>query len=217
MVTQKDDSPEPDDLSAWRCLVDGDRLGECSPESIVAALQKLGPNGERRVLNALMQHVSDLITNRLRKRVGFNHADRGMEIIESAHGQLIEAILSPDSADGQGLEVAFNARIDFRMGDAIRRGRIRSDRYPSAEDMPALAHASGDGERMIEGHALVEQILDRIGDDRKRLAWRLHMDGVPQGGVKGLSIAKLFGVSTETVGKWINEVRDLLKEILGDQ
>src|SRR5438309_2323069 len=59
----------------------------------------------------------------------------------------------------------------------------------------------------------VENILARIADPKKRLAFRLHMDGVPAKSKKTESIAKALGVSDKTVREWISEVTALLSSL----
>lgn len=217
MERQSGESPQPDDLAAWRRLIAGNELSHCTHESVVAAIQSLGPNGERRILNALMKHISDVLNRILRNRIGRNHPNEGFDIIERAHTQLIEALLQPNSPDGKGLAVAFKARVDFRAADAIRAERLQSARQPYGEDVAAYERTSDDMHQISEEHVSVENLLKRITDPRKRLAWRLHMERVPLGGTKGHSIARIAGVSAKTAGEWIEEIKELLKGILGDE
>jgi hypothetical protein len=71
-----------------------------------------------------------------------------------------------------------------------------------------------EGLKHLEESIDVERALAHIKnlDWRKRLAFRLHMEKVPAGSKKGLSIAKAVGRSSKTVEKWIKEVQDILKE-----
>jgi hypothetical protein len=57
-----------------------------------------------------------------------------------------------------------------------------------------------------------------IEDPRKRLAWRLHMEGVPIDSTKvSGTIARAVGVSGRQVQAWLDEVAEFLKSKLGDQ
>jgi len=58
----------------------------------------------------------------------------------------------------------------------------------------------------------VQQILDRIPDWRKRLAFRLYLEGLSHGSERvGVpSIASALGITDKTARKWVKEVQDLL-------
>jgi DNA-directed RNA polymerase specialized sigma24 family protein len=66
--------------------------------------------------------------------------------------------------------------------------------------------------RQLDEHIDVERVLAHISDDRKRLAFRLHMDRIPYGSKRTPSIAKALGISAKTVEIWIAEVIELLRE-----
>jgi hypothetical protein len=68
-----------------------------------------------------------------------------------------------------------------------------------------------DGGRHLDEQLDVARILKEVTDHRKRLAFYLHMQGVPFGSKKGNSIAKALGKSTKTVTDWVEEVRAQLK------
>ena len=116
---KNEEPPALSDLQGWRQAVTDDRLGRFRPEDVVAAIQQIGPNGDQRVLNALMGHVSDEMLRLLRRHVSTNHRNEGRDIIESAHEKLILAVLNPSRADGKGLKIAFKARVQFRANDAL--------------------------------------------------------------------------------------------------
>jgi DNA-directed RNA polymerase specialized sigma24 family protein len=69
-----------------------------------------------------------------------------------------------------------------------------------------------DGMRQLEEHVDVERVLAHITDDRKRLAFRLYMDGFPFGSKRTPSIAKAVGISTKTAEVWIAELIELLRQ-----
>jgi hypothetical protein len=68
-----------------------------------------------------------------------------------------------------------------------------------------------DGVRNVDEQLDVVRILSDVTDHRKRLAFYLHMQGVPFGSTKGNSIAKALGKSKKTVTDWVEEVRAQLK------
>lgn len=217
METEEGQGPDPSDIDGWRRIIDAGQLRGVRLEEVVAAVQQIGPFGERRVLNALMQRVSDRMTQILRQTIGRNHPNDGLDMIEQAHGKLIESVLRPESADGAALKVAFRARVEHRAADAIRAGRKESSRYPYSEDRGVLPSPDKNPWRPEDEHLHVEQILQRIADLRKQLAFRLHMDGVPKESKKVESIAAALNVSAKTVGTWIAEIEEQIKPILGDR
>ena len=157
MDTKESQSPLPSDLAGWRRVVAEDRLASCRMEDVVAAVQGMGPDGEEKILQALMLRISNEIIRILRWRIGKNHANEGIDMIERAHGQLIEAVLRPDSADGKGLRVAFRRRIEFRAADAIQAELLNTYRYPYAEDVGVVPVTDQGPWLDIEQNAYVEK------------------------------------------------------------
>jgi hypothetical protein len=222
--------PKSTDLVGWcRAVCDG-RFARFRLESVVGAIQDLDPHTEKSVLNPLAKHLSDCMMHMLRGLVGCNHPNQGRDIIERVHSQLWEAILKPKSADGRGLREAFAPRLRFRLADALiyeKRKRedpiadtTTSNRGPVDEATPRTVslHSSVPSEPShIEEHLDVETALEAIADPKKRLAFRLHMDGVPAKSTKSLSISKALGISDKTARLWIEEAQELLKQTLGDR
>ncbi|MGE3637368.1 MAG: hypothetical protein AB7G28_02335 [Pirellulales bacterium] len=221
MDTHEDEPPpRSTDLDGWRAAVANGRFCGFPMETVIAAIQDLGLNTDKLVLNPLVLHASDTIVRILRAKVGRQHPNEGEDIITHAHGQLVQSMLNPGCADGKGLRVAFVPRVHFRAADAIRAsqkkagrewtdgeldGRI-SDRAPDAIDL----------REELDQQLDVELVLERIADERKRLAFRLSMEGVPLESTKSASVARVLGVSSKTAGKWIEEVRAQLREIVGE-
>jgi DNA-directed RNA polymerase specialized sigma24 family protein len=209
--------PDPDDTKAWRQVIESKSLPSIEGQSLVAAVQRYGPSGDRRVVEPLMKEISARMMRILRKQIGRNHRNEGWDLIEEAHGQLIEAVLKHNSADGTALRTAFLATVLFRGADAIRREQLHSSRYDYAIDEGALPlrhkkTISGD-----EEHAHVESVLRQIKDPRRRFAFRLHMDGVPRNSTKVESIASALGVSAKTAETWIKETEEEIRTILGEK
>jgi len=71
----------------------------------------------------------------------------------------------------------------------------------------SLLHGVRDFDQQID----VDRLLELVTDERKRLAFYLHMDGVPFESTKGNSIAKAVGKSSKTAEQWVREVQEFLK------
>lgn len=218
-VTQ---APASTDLAAWRQAVEDGRYRQFRCEDIIAAIQDLGFATEKTVLNPLAKHVSDCMLHLLRGKVGRNHRNRGENIIEEVHTRLWVSLLDPSTADGRGLRNAFAPRVVFRMKDVLReeaRGRLQS--LPDG-DVEAADETEGEPTAVFAESELalqqveVNEILETIPDCRKRLAFSLHMDGIPCKSIRGASIAKALDISEKTARQWINEIQQLLKTKLGD-
>jgi hypothetical protein len=212
--------PDSTDLQGWqRALAEG-RLGTFRLEAIVAAIQDLGPLADKAVRNPLWKHLSDAILGILRRHVSLRHRNRGDDIIDRTHGQIIEAILRPTSADGKALRDSFVPRVTFRLKDAIikeaaaRRAEMHQTAGSQALSKPANDDAPPelrhDPTNTIHESMDVENILEQVTHDQKRLAFRLYMDGIPFKSNKSCSIATALGISERTARTWVREVQALL-------
>jgi hypothetical protein len=117
-VKQIEEPPSPSDVQGWKDVVAANRLRRLRPEAIVAVLQRLGPNGDQRLLSALITHISDELLRLIKRLVGKNQRNEGQDIIWRAHHQLIVAVLCPNSKDGQGLCKNFRKWVEYRVADA---------------------------------------------------------------------------------------------------
>jgi hypothetical protein len=108
--------PNPADLEGWRKAIASNQLASFRLEAIVAALQDLADSPVR---DALAKHLSGSTIKMLRRYIGTNHPNQGEDIILRVHGDIFEAVLEKDSADGKGLREAFGPRVQFRAKDAI--------------------------------------------------------------------------------------------------
>jgi DNA-directed RNA polymerase specialized sigma24 family protein len=215
-----EEPPSYSDLDAWRRIAACDGLHRLRPEDVVAAIQRIGPKGDQRLLDTLMGHISDEMLRLLRRRISTRHRNNGNDAIESAHDKLIVAVLKPNSADGKGLREAFRVWVNFRADDAIvveLRESSRYTHYETNDEGETIEPPDGAAPDHVEQVAYVEHLLSKIPDPRKCLAFRLHMDGCPVTSEKGTeSIARTLGVSDKTARAWIAEVQTLLKKELGD-
>ena len=236
-TTSGDDPPPPKstDLAGWQQAISDGLLRKFRLEDIVAAFQDLEPKAGRSVRNSLARHLNDSVIGILRQSVGNNHPNEGWDIIHRVHSAVFEAILKPASADGKAMREAFIPRLKFRLKDALIveyrafRHEADSERDPLASpgelDASDLAEAGApDTLQNLRAprHYLEEQLdVDRlleanIHDERKRLAFRLFMDGVPAKSKKTDSIAKALGITDKTARAWIKEVQEILKSKVGD-
>lgn len=217
MVSGSEDGPDPTDSKGWRRAIAGQHLQHIRPEAMVATIQAMGPDGDQQVLGPLMQHLSDRVTRILLKYVGRNKAN-AHDIIERARHQILEHILQPQTSDGKGLREAFFARVTFRAADAIRKEDKQASRELAHKEDEQSDAAPGEPPPWPEAEqsAWVAGLLRNIPDARKRLAFQLHMDGVPYTSAKGASISRALDVSAKTVAVWIDEVQTQLKKMLED-
>lgn len=189
-MNSTEEGPDPADIQAWRRMVENGSYKSVSHQSLVAAAQSMGPFGDQRILNPIMLEIGDRTMRILRKRIGRNHRNQGYDAIERAHGQLIEAVLKPQSADGSALRTAFVSTVRYRAADAIRREQLETARFsePEEDETTPTTTCSQPASDMEES-AQVESVLRNVRDPRKRLAFRLYMDGVPRNSTKAESIA----------------------------
>src|ERR1019366_108204 len=192
--TNEEPPPRSTDLAGWRQAVADGRFRNFKMEAIIAAIQDLGLKTDKFVLNPLVLHASDTILRILRWKVGRNHHNEGEDIITFAHGQLVQAMLNPKSADGKGLRVAFVPRVQFRAADAIRAEQKKEKRERADEAIDDIAVERPpqeiDPRQELDEQLDVERVLSHVTDERKRLAFRLHMEGYPLESTRSASIAK---------------------------
>lgn len=227
MSAKKTEPPSHSDLQGWKDVAAADGLRRLRPEDVVGALQRIGPNGDQRLLSALVGHISNELLRIIKRLVGKNNRNEGEDIIWRAHHQLIVGALTPGSATGQGLCKNFRKWIEYRVADAIRaehrynrrnrpyatQATVGDDGNDTTETIEPADDKPGD---YVEQTAHVERLLSKISDPRKREAFRLHMDGCPLAPGKGsTSIAQELGISAKTAGEWIAEVKTLLKTEIG--
>jgi hypothetical protein len=216
MTTGADEGPPPTDVEGWRSLIQGNRLASIKSESLVAAIQEIGPDGDDSVRGRLMQHVLDRITRILLRMVSRTKPNRD-QIIDRLQAKLAQAILKPASKDGQGLREAFVARVEHRAMDAIRnvdKIRIREPSYDQNDDLPSEPSPGIVTWTSEQQEFYVTELLEKATPDlKKRLAFRLHMDGAPYSSTRGTSIAGALGIDDTKARRWVAEVIKEIKKI----
>jgi RNA polymerase sigma factor (sigma-70 family) len=212
---QAEDPSSASNLEAVRNAAATDGLGKFRPETLVATVQRLGPMGEPDLLQKLVLFLSELILRLLRKRIRPHHPNEGKDMIDAAHEKLLTALLVPGTKDGAGLSSKFVLYVNYRADDEIAAEQKRRRRFKSLpldqDDQYIYPADNRTPDDQAEQLAHVEQALSKVPDERKRKAFRLHMEGVPAARGKGAtSISEQLGVSAKTAGEWIEEVRQLL-------
>jgi hypothetical protein len=96
--TVEEPLPHSTDLAGWRQAVADGGFRDFRMEGIIAAIQDLGPKGDKVVLNPLVLHVSDTIVRILRLIVSRNNPNNGEDIITRAHGHIAQSYLRPRCA-----------------------------------------------------------------------------------------------------------------------
>lgn len=231
-----DPPPKSNDLAGWQQALSEGLLRKFRLEDIVAAFQDLDPIAGKSVRNSLAEHLSNAVIGYLRRCIGNHHPNEGWDIIDRVHMAVFTAILQPSSPDGKGLRIAFIPRLRLRAMDALIvedrafRHNAPADQInsESPEELDASDVTGPDAAstlqnlpsppQYVEGKFDVDRFLEEnIHDARKRLAFRLLMDGIPAKSKMTTSIASALGISDKTARTWINEVQTILKTKVGDR
>jgi hypothetical protein len=180
--------PKSTDLDGWRQAIADGCLKAFKLEAIAAAFQDLGQR-DTRVQSALAKHLSDSILHMLRSRVGFNHPNRGEDIILRVHGEIFAALLRPASADGRNLRQAFGPRVLFRMKDAIaaelRERRIPGETQPKGKSKTKQVKGSEDANEIeVEIIDLAAAAEEPEPTDNEATSPQKHPDSDLFGGVR---------------------------------
>jgi hypothetical protein len=165
-TSRQQQAPEPTDLEGWRQAIRQRQLPTFRLETLVAALQDLGPLVDPTVRNPLANHLSNAIIRLLWKLVGSNHPNQGDEIIYRVHHHLFVALLRPDSADGKALRETFATCVSFRIKDAIAMER-RHSRIPVEATIKKSVKGRKINEtvRIVPSHEAPDAANDSDSDD----------------------------------------------------
>lgn len=217
----------PTDSAGWARAAQQKALTQLRLEHLVIALQDQRTTWDRDTVNGVARHLSDSMFAILYECVSAANPSR-KEIIDEVHQCLWLKVLDPGSKDGQALRVAFVPRLKHRLKDAFREQakRRRHAQLPQPEDGGASdddlvssaaaekAFSRPSGFDLVAARVDTEQLLQKVGDPLKRLAYRLHViDGVPFKSKKGLSIAEAVGVSDKTASAWVKEIQQFLEGV----
>lgn len=211
-------SPWPDaaDAAGWTAAALGGDLAGCPPGRLVGALRAHFRDGDRRLVHVLATQVSRVVMRRLRKLIGVGHANRGEDIVVEAHGRIMASVFDPDSADGAEMVDHFWARVRNRGVDVAREEGRRARRHISLAKDDDGEVVLPRGRRMDGGAGSIDasHLLSRIADPKKRLAFRLAMEGmrVRQGDP---CVATVLGCNPKTAARWVVQARETLAAEMG--
>ncbi|MEM4988014.1 hypothetical protein V8G57_11510 [Collimonas sp. H4R21] len=124
--------PKSTDLKGWQEAIAAGHLSGFPLNDLAAAIQDLGADVDARVRNALAKELHDAFYRILRKQVGFNHPNQGLDIIHRTIFKLFKGLSTPGSCDGNAMRKSCYAIIKLRMIDAIveeRRERRTPDDF----------------------------------------------------------------------------------------
>lgn len=181
-------------------------------EATVHRFWEARTQGDERLMGSLACEISDEVLNFLTRRAKTSLPNRGLDLVEEVHFKIMEALLDPGSADGQALGQHFYPRVYNRYLDALRRYERRKDiELPPLVDGDDGSEIEREDRSAGEAYASVEvaQALSRIRDERKRVAFIMHMLNEPRA-----EIAAMLDIDVKTLFRWIKEVREYLKKEL---
>jgi DNA-directed RNA polymerase specialized sigma24 family protein len=213
-------APPPEDLKGWSAVIaTPGALERLKREDVIKAARHRAIQSDRRVFNALMEFLNRIFLKDASGRVKSGWQNAGQEIAERVHHHLIKAVLDPNSADGKQMERRYWAVLKNRTIDAVRKERKKLETTPDTvtlDDAEGIIANTRDSE-LAEMRADLERILLTVPDERKRLAIRLHLQGVPYKKGKGTtSICEVLGISDKTAGEWVAEMLVLIKSKVGE-
>ncbi|MGX7896050.1 hypothetical protein [Tsuneonella sp. HG222] len=220
MSDADDEPPPPADHQAWCRIVQTDQLHRFREGLIVAAIQDgFGKAGvDQRIIGKMAEYISDRMEEVIRGAVAKKpFDDEGRAVVEATHGEMVKAMLSPRSADGQALRSSFAGTLRFRATDKVRaaykamkRGGEAPDDIGTVVDPDTMDDVFSIEEQKVH----VQLILSRVKDKGKRAAFELHMEGVPYGSDRGHSIASILGISRDTARDWVADVQVQLSKLV---
>lgn len=218
-MSQENGAPPPDDVEGWAAVVAAPaKLALLKREDIIRAARHPAVRVNRHVFSGIMEFLNRAILKEAGNRVRTSWKNDGREIAERVQHHLITTILDLSSADGKQMEKRYWAVLKNRTIDAVRDEWKREPSTPdavSAEDAEEVGDT--DTMQLAEYRAEIERILSSVPDERKKLAFRLHLQGVPLKPGKGTtSIGGALRVSDKTAGHWVAEMVALVNSKVGE-
>lgn len=219
-MSETEGAPPPDDLQGWAKIVaTTGALGRLRREDVIKAARSAAVQSDTRLFNGIMAFLSEVFLHDAGRQISRGWKNGGMECAERVHHHLMTSVLDPNSADGKQMEKKYWPVLRTRTIDAVREERSKqaaiSDSIPLEDAEEVLTGT--DALELAEHRAEVERIIRTEPDERKRLAIRLHLMGVPYKAGKGTtSIDRILGVSDKTAALWVAEMLVLIKSKVGE-
>jgi hypothetical protein len=218
-MSEESAAPPPDDVGGWAAAIAAPaKLARLKREDVIKAARHPVVRANRHVFSGIMEFLNRAILKEAGNRVRASWKDEGKQIAERVQHHLITSILDLASADGKQMERRYWAVLKTRTIDAVR---DEWKREATAPDTVSTEDTSEEGDtdtmQLAEYRAEMDRILSSVPDERKKLAFRLHLQGVPLKPGKGTtSIGGALRVSDKTAGQWVAEMVALVKSKVGE-
>lgn len=218
-MSEENGAPPPDDVNGWADVIAASgKLATLRREDVIRAARHPAVKANRQVFSGIMEFLNRAVLKDAGNRVRTSWKNEGREIADKVQHHLITSILDPSSADGKQMEKRYWAVLKTRTIDAVRdewkRVQAEPDTIP-ADDAEEIGDT--DAMQLAEYRAEIGRILSSVADERKKLAFWLHLQGAPLKTGKGTtSIGGALGVSDKTAGAWAAEMLALVKSKVGE-
>jgi RNA polymerase sigma factor (sigma-70 family) len=201
----------------WQEIANGHKLDNSAPEDIVKGCRSMDPVADDRLRGQLLNYLRIRAERYLIARVDKSLPDQGRGAVDAVLDGMVEAILSPGSADGLGYETAFYPKLRQRLIDQVRKLRKQQQRFeePKVDEEGDEVTEPADFLGLTpEDVATIDSIVKNL-PERHRKAFSLHRLGYPCSSTKKASIAQMMSISGKTAEKLVNEAHEMLKKHLG--
>lgn len=220
MSDADDEPPLPGDHQSWRRVVDHGQLSGLPEGVIVGAIRaNYRRSGvDQQFVREMIRFISRRMLEVIRGEISSTaFPNQGRDVVEDVHAAMLDALLSPTAADGEGLRKWFKSTLRTRSIDHARKAIIAKKRNPDTVDDPGdMADPQTELFSHAEQEVYVQRILGSIRDKDKRAAFVLHMQGVPCSSKKGPSIASILGISPDTAASRVAAVQKQLAKKIGN-
>ncbi len=204
-------APPLSDVLAWRDLIARQVINEIRPEELVAVYDTRSPSSDPKVVLEIEKYILLLIERLLDQYCGYGELrNRVSESKHLARNSIHDALLDPESKDGQSLRTYFRRTIQNRCVDGLRRQSQYDRRFQAlansednleddSDDNPK-GHRGGmpdrNEDRLIWGIDL-QDMMEAEGHAGRRLALEMTIKRYMQ-----KEIALATGVDVRQVRRW---------------
>ncbi len=167
-------APPLSNVAAWRDIITRRAIHEFRPEEFVAVYDTRSPSSDPKVVREIEKYILLLIERLLEENLGYG--DLRNSVAESKHlarNSIHDALLDPESEDGQSLRTYFRRTIQNRCVDAFRKQLQYDRRYTALKDLGENFEVDLDGSP--KGH-------HRGSPDRNedRLIWIIDLENMTE-------------------------------------